>query len=145
MWGTGYTQPSEAEPRAGGRLRFPIFLYRGDIMNIEQLIKLVDAGFTKNEIAAIIGGGGAPLESETEPATATAQEPATATAQEPAPAPATAQEPDFTAAINQRIEQLDNLIRGLQTANIVNVGNKQPMEREQPENILASIIAPNVE
>lgn len=116
-------------------------------MKIEQLIKLLDAGFTKKEIASILGGETAP-----EHATKTTPEHATETTLETVPKPPkeTTHEPatvnndaDLTAAINQRIEQLDKLIHGLQSANIVNAGKNQPLPHEQPENILASIITPN--
>ena len=52
-------------------------------MNVDQLLKLVDAGFTKEEIIGFSAGqapGNAP-----EPATAPTQEPATAPTQEPKP------------------------------------------------------------
>ena len=53
-------------------------------MNVDQLLKLVDAGFTKEEIMGFSAGqapGNAP-----EPANAPTQEPATAPTQEPKPA-----------------------------------------------------------
>ena len=53
-------------------------------MNVDQLLKLVDAGFTKEEIMGFSAGqapGNAP-----EPATAPTQEPANAPTQEPKPA-----------------------------------------------------------
>ena len=52
-------------------------------MNVEQIIKLIDAGFTKEEIMGFSAQnpGNAP-----EPATAPTQEPATAPTQEPKPA-----------------------------------------------------------
>ena len=52
-------------------------------MNVEQIMKLIDAGFTKDEIMGFSAQnpGNAP-----EPANAPAQEPATAPTQEPKPA-----------------------------------------------------------
>lgn len=53
-------------------------------MTFEQIMKLIDAGFTKEEIMGFSAGqapGNAP-----EPATAPTQEPATAPTQEPKPA-----------------------------------------------------------
>ena len=52
-------------------------------MNVDQIMKLIDAGFTKEEIMGFSGNnpGNAP-----EPATAPTQEPATAPTQEPKPA-----------------------------------------------------------
>ena len=53
-------------------------------MTFEQIMKLIDAGFTKDEIMGFSAGqapGNAP-----EPATAPTQEPATAPTQEPKPA-----------------------------------------------------------
>ena len=55
-------------------------------MNFDQIMKLIDAGFTKEEIMGFSAGqapGNAPTQ---EPATAPAQEPATAPTQEPKPA-----------------------------------------------------------
>ena len=49
-------------------------------MNFDQIMKLIDAGFTKEEIMGF-SAGQAP-----EPATAPTQEPATAPTQEPKPA-----------------------------------------------------------
>lgn len=52
-------------------------------MNFDQIMKLIDAGFTKEEIMgfSVQNPGNAP-----EPATAPTQEPATAPTQEPKPA-----------------------------------------------------------
>ena len=52
-------------------------------MNVDQIMKLIDAGFTKEEIMGFSAQnpGNAP-----EPATAPTQEPATAPTQEPKPA-----------------------------------------------------------
>ena len=53
-------------------------------MNFDQIMKLIDAGFTKDEIMGFSAGqapGNAP-----EPASAPTQEPATAPTQEPKPA-----------------------------------------------------------
>ena len=55
-------------------------------MNFDQIMKLIDAGFTKEEImgfSAAQAPGNAPTQ---EPATAPTQEPATAPTQEPKPA-----------------------------------------------------------
>ena len=55
-------------------------------MTFDQIMKLIDAGFTKEEIMGFSAGqapGNAPTQ---EPATAPAQEPATAPTQEPKPA-----------------------------------------------------------
>ena len=55
-------------------------------MTFEQIMKLIDAGFTKEEIMGFSAGqapGTAPTQ---EPATAPTQEPATAPTQEPKPA-----------------------------------------------------------
>ena len=55
-------------------------------MTFEQIMKLIDAGFTKDEIMGFSAGqapGNAPTQ---EPATAPTQEPATAPTQEPKPA-----------------------------------------------------------
>ena len=59
-------------------------------MNFDQIMKLIDAGFTKDEIMGFSAQnpGNAP-----EPATAPTQEPATAPTQEPKPATAPTQEP----------------------------------------------------
>ena len=50
-------------------------------MNVEQIMKLIDAGFTREEIMGFSAPGNAP-----EPATAPTQEPANAPTQEPKPA-----------------------------------------------------------
>ena len=54
-------------------------------MNFDQIMKLIDAGFTKEEIMGFSAQnpGNAPTQ---EPATAPTQEPATAPTQEPKPA-----------------------------------------------------------
>ena len=49
-------------------------------MTFEQIMKLIDAGFTKDEIMGFSAPGNAP-----EPANAPTQEPATAPTQEPKP------------------------------------------------------------
>ena len=52
-------------------------------MNVDQIMKLIDAGFTKEEI---MGFSAHNPENAPEPATAPTQEPATAPTQEPKPA-----------------------------------------------------------
>ena len=90
-------------------------------MTFEQLIKLLDAGFTKAEIMALNGT----------PAPAPAPQPEP----EPEPAPAPAPQND-QAAILAKLEELN------QTIIRSNINNSRQPETESVDDILATIIRP---
>lgn len=95
-----------------------------------DVLALAKAGFTRDEIAAILG-------SAPDPAPAPASDPAPAPAPAPDPAPApTASQPDLLA---QLLSKVDGLTGALQ-ANAV-MTSKQP-QPETADQILASIIRP---
>ena len=96
-------------------------------MTFEQLIKLLDAGFTKDEIMAL---NGTPA-----PAPQTEPEPDPEPAPQPEPAPAPAPQND-QAAILAKLEELN------QTIIRSNINNSRQPETESVDDILATIIRP---
>lgn len=113
-------------------------------MNIEQIITLLNAGYTKAEIEAMQGGGSA-----AQPAPAQDPEPAQS-AQAPAQ-PAPAETPAETSAASSqaqddaysRLEAKLNQLIGLQQAGAINQTIPgSAAQVKTPEQILGSVIAP---
>ena len=103
-------------------------------MNAENILKLVDAGFSKEEILALTGTAqpeeaDAPKEAPAEP------EPA------PEPQPAPVQKDPNEDRYNELLDAMQKLTGAIQAGNILNSSNK-----EQPqitaEDILAEVVAP---
>lgn len=102
-------------------------------MTFDQLMKLLDAGFTKAEIMAL-NGTPAPApqpEPEPEPDPAPAPQPEPEPQPDPAPAPQNDQ-----AAILAKLEELN------QTIIRSNINNSRQPETESVDDILATIIRP---
>lgn len=102
-------------------------------MTFEQLMKLLDAGFSKAEIMAL-NGTPAPApqpEPEPEPDPAPAPQPEPEPQPDPAPAPQNDQ-----AAILAKLEELN------QTIIRSNINNSRQPETESVDDILATIIRP---
>lgn len=106
-------------------------------MNTSDIMKLVNAGFTKAEIQAM-----AAIDSP-DPAPAPASDPAPVPDPEPAPAPDPAPAPADPAgdAISKLTAEVTRLTALVQKANLLN--SEQPeLKRETPEDVIASIIFP---
>ena len=101
-------------------------------MDIEKILKLIDAGFTKDEIMAF-SNGSAPEAAPADPEPA--PDPAPAPAPAPA-APAAPAQPDAAAAIGQK---LDQVLDALKAAAIRE--SRQPPQ-ETADDILAAVIRP---
>lgn len=97
-------------------------------MNLEQILKLGEMGFTKEEILKIAMGTPEPeKEPEQEP-----QEP------EPQPEP---QNESLSTGINALLQDMHETLKGIQNANIQN--SRMPeVETKKPEDILAEVIYP---
>jgi len=121
-------------------------------MNIEQVITLLNAGYTKDEITAMQGGGSAAQPAQPAPETAaqTAQETPAQPAQAPAQPEATQAEPSAQPSSQgqqddayARLEAKLNQLIGLQQAGAINQtipGSAAAVKT--PEQILGSVIAP---
>lgn len=97
-------------------------------MNLEQILKLGEMGFTKEEILKMAMGTQEPeKEPEQEP-----QEP------EPQPEP---QNESLSTGINALLQDMHETLKGIQNANIQN--SRMPeVETKKPEDILAEVIFP---
>lgn len=106
-------------------------------MKPEELLKLVNAGFTKQEIMAMFGNAPDPV-----PAPDPAPVPDPVPAPDPAPAPDHAPAPDPAAeAIAKLTQQVSNLTSIVQRSNLLM--SEQPVIKDtKPEDIIASIIYP---
>lgn len=100
-------------------------------MTFEQLMKLLDAGFTKAEIMALNGTQEPAPQPEPEPEPAPAPQPEQEPQPEPAPAPQNDQ-----AAILAKLEELNQTI--IQS----NINHSRQPETESVDDILATIIRP---
>lgn len=97
-------------------------------MNMTELMKLVDAGFTKQEILQLAGAAQEPKE---EPKSEPAPQPEPEPAPQPAPQPAY----DMTALL----AKMDEMTKAVQASNIAAGRQPQP---ETADDILAAIIRP---
>ena len=109
-------------------------------MKPEELLKLVNAGFTKQEIMAMFGTAPEPAPA---PAPEPAPAPAPAPAPDPEPEPAAAPAPDpASEAIAKLTQQVSNLTSIVQRSNLLM--SEQPVIKDtKPEDIIASIIYPS--
>lgn len=111
-------------------------------MNLERVYKLVDAGFTKDEIMRMMGYKPAPA-----PATVTAPAHAPAPAPDPAPAPAPApvpaQAPAPDSVLVDTLKQMQSTLQQMQLANIGAANNEPPRSDDDiASDFLAAIINP---
>ena len=116
-------------------------------MNIEQVITLLNAGYTKDEITAMQGGGSAAQPAEqpapetpaAQPTQETPAQPEVKQAEPSAPPSSQGQQDDAYARLEAKLNQLI----GLQQAGAINQtipGSAQTAKT--PEQILGSVIAP---
>ena len=103
-------------------------------MNAENILKLVDAGFSKEEILALTGTAqpteaNAPQEAPAEP------EPT------PEPQPAPVQKDPNEDRYNELLEAMQKLTGAIQAGNILNSSNKEQPQMSA-EDILAEVVAP---
>lgn len=107
-------------------------------MELSDIIKLLDAGFTKDDIMALQGS------------TAAAADPAPASDPEPAPAAAAPaadpaeDQPGLSAmqAFNTLINKMNDKLDQIQAANIVNSSTGSPDQEETAESVLQELIFP---
>ena len=104
-------------------------------MTFDQLMKLLDAGFTKSEILALNGTPAPAPQPEPEPEPQPEPAPAPQPEPEPQPEPAPAPQND-QAAILAKLEELN------QTIIRSNINNSRQPESESVDDILATIIRP---
>lgn len=103
-------------------------------MKIEDVFKLIDAGFTKDDILALDRPEPAPAP---EPDKALTEEPA----EEPAPAAAPAAPEELANALNGILDSFKAVAKEIKAANIAN--SKMPeIKTETAEDIIASMLYP---
>ncbi len=103
-------------------------------MNAENILKLVDAGFTKEEILALAGTA------QPEEAEPPKNEPAPQPEPEPAPAPAPQPDPNQE-RYDQLLEAMQKLTGAIQAGNILNSSNREEPQLSA-EDILAEVVNP---
>lgn len=109
-------------------------------MKPEDILKLVNAGFSKSEILAICGQQVQEAAPAPEPEPAPAPDPVPDTVPDPEPQPAPAPDP-ASEAIAKLTQQVTNLTNLVQKSNLLR--SEQPAIKEtKPEDIIASIIYP---
>lgn len=107
-------------------------------MNLDRIYKLVDAGFTKDEIMRLMGYKTAPA-----PETAPAPAPTPAPAPAPAPAPTPAPAPAPDSALVDTLKQMQQTLQQMQLANIGAADNAPPRSDDDiASDFLAAIINP---
>ena len=114
---------------------------------LEQIIMLLQSGYTKDEISALLNGGGAGSDPHTEPPVSGAADPAPAVPDHPAAPvpdpPVTGGAPDMGTLL-QAINQMgSNIVSALQKAQIGGTPNPyNPDPMAQIDAITAQIINP---
>lgn len=106
-------------------------------MELSEIIKLLDAGFTKDDIMALQGAAPAAPASDPDPAPASDPDPA------PDADPADDQ-PGLSAmeAFNTLINKMNAKLDQIQAANIVNTSTGSPDQEETAESVLQELIFP---
>lgn len=97
-------------------------------MKIDDVMKLINAGFTKEEIISMTG------ETEVEPEAAKPEDPAPEDPAEPAA-------PEFKSVLDDFLKGFKSIAEDIKQSNIAN-SNMPAQEKTSAEQILASIIAP---
>lgn len=107
-------------------------------MEIEKIMKLVDAGFTREEILNFSGGN---------PAEKPAEKPVENPVEKPAEKPAEkeAEKTNENEALNNILQEMKNVVLEIQKANIFRASLPGPGEGDNVDSILASIINPRKE
>lgn len=109
-------------------------------MNLERIYKLVDAGFTRDEILRMMGYKPAPTPAPT-PAATPVPTPSPAPTPVPTPAPAPALAPD--SALVDTLKQMQTTLQQMQLANIGAANNDPPRSDDDiASDFLAAIINP---
>lgn len=103
-------------------------------MNAENILKLVDAGFTKEEILALAGTA------QPEEAEPPKNEPAPQPEPEPAPMPVPQPDPNQE-RYDQLLEAMQKLTGAIQAGNILNSSNREEPQLSA-EDILAEVVNP---
>ena len=103
-------------------------------MNAENILKLVDAGFTKEEILALAGTA-QPEEAEPPKDEAPAVQP------EPAPEPVQPAADPNQERYDQLLEAMQKLTGAIQAGNILNSSNREEPQLSA-EDILAEVVNP---
>ncbi len=107
-------------------------------MNAENILKLIDAGFTKDEILAL-SGSGQPEEAEPSKVEAPA-EPEPIKEQPAQPAPEPAADPN-AARYTELLEAMQKLTGAIQAGNILNSSNREDPQLS-PADVIAEVINP---
>ena len=115
-------------------------------MEIEKIMKLVEAGFTREEILNFTGGK--PMERAAEkpmekPAENSAEKPAENSAEKHAENQA--EKPNENEALNNILQEMKNVVQEIQKANIFRASLPGPGDGDNVDSILASIINPRKE
>jgi len=106
-------------------------IYKEDTMNIDSILKLVEAGFSKEEITAMTQ----PAQAQEEPKQ---DEPKT----EPVKEEPVKEEPAQDKRYEELLSAMNRLTGAIQAGNIVNSNNKEVKE-PSPEDILAEVLSPS--
>lgn len=112
-------------------------------MKYEEIKNLLDNGFTKEEIMAIINKEDTPAVDPAEPGDEeTKEQPQSGSEEDPLL-------PDLAAKFNEAIEKfgskMDDVLKEIQAANIMNSSQKGSGDDQTAEDILAQVILPPVD
>lgn len=106
-------------------------IYKEDTMNIDSILKLVEAGFSKEEITAMTQ----PEHAQEEPSQ---EEPKT----EPVREEPVKEEPAQDKRYEELLSAMNRLTGAIQAGNILNSNNKEVKE-PSAEDILAEVLSPS--
>lgn len=111
-------------------------------MDVEKIMKLVDAGFTREEILNFTGGKPAEKPAE-KPVKKPVEKPVENPAEKPAETPT--EKSNENEALNNILQEMKNVVLEIQKANIFRASLPGPGDGDNVDSILASIINPRKE
>ena len=103
-------------------------------MKTDDILKLIDAGFTKEEILKLDTG----KDPEPEPTKDPEPEPT----KDPEPEPTKEKTPDQTDMLKFIADQFENMTKSIQESNIINSDTKLKNDNKTGPEVLAEVIAP---
>lgn len=109
-------------------------------MTKEELLMLVKAGYTKEEIKALTEE---PAEPQKEPAEEPAEEPQKEPAEEPKPTEPQTELAELKKQFADMSAELGNIVKGLQKANIANARQNEP-STTTVDDILKEMLNPSI-
>ena len=111
-------------------------------MKTDDILKLIDAGFTKEEILKLDTGKDPEPEPTKDPEPEPTKDPEPEPTKDPEPEPAKEKIPDQTDMLKFIADQFEKMTKSIQESNIINSDTKLKNDNKTGPEVLAEVIAP---